>query len=486
MNKDSNLFDKKIRDQLKFENSYVPDNINNIFDESINMAVNKRKLKHKKYSTICAACLAGTIILGLTMPAYADNLSIFRNIFKVFESNISKHYNDYASDLNVTKESKGIKVTINKVVYDGIELVLFYTVESEKPMEEIPYFLDTRIKINGNLTSFSSSRNGKFLNDNKIYVGEIDYSVIPNKETPKEVQENTFFGGYVEIPDEFKLSLEINSIGGIKEKNSINGKWYFDMPISNEKVHGKIKEKALDIDLNSISKETKVNKIISSPINTVLNISSSESSMSFLNFIVYDDKGRYINPKGANGTGVTIENNKHSYFWNYQFKEIYDDTESLTFIPYIEIVHDDKTKTKENGNTTSTFTKSIKEAPPQLNTKLNLKGETQLKTKEGKEYGTITKIDVIDNNTKLHVKSKYFSNAFPIKIVDNTTGEEIQLVDGLESSGLPSSEYNKETNEFIVEYNKALKGNNYSIYYIDHSGDLVTDETSIFTVDISK
>lgn len=268
MHKNDDLFDKNVRERLNRENSYVPDDIDKVFDEAIDKVKKKSGINFRKVSGICAACIVGTMIFGITMPTYASNLPIIGSIFEAFHLSRYENFDKYASDLNITKESNGVKITINKVVYDGFDLDIFYTVESEEPMRNVPYFVDETIKVNGKVTSFGSGDVGKFLDGNKVYMGSKGYDVNSSSLVSKELREEYDYGGYVEIPDDFILSLEISKIGNINEENIIKGNWTFDIPVSNENVSGKVKEADIDVNLSSIYGGATINRITATPINT--------------------------------------------------------------------------------------------------------------------------------------------------------------------------------------------------------------------------
>ncbi len=91
MKNNDDLFDKDIRNRLKMENMKVPEKINKKIDDTINN-LGKRKRNYKKASGICAACIAGTIIFGVTMPTYAQNIPILGKIFERFDSRIYENY----------------------------------------------------------------------------------------------------------------------------------------------------------------------------------------------------------------------------------------------------------------------------------------------------------------------------------------------------------------------------------------------------------
>ena len=91
MKNNDDLFDKDIRNRLKMENMKVPEESNKKIDDTINN-LGKRKRNYKKASGICAACIAGTIIFGVTMPTYAQNIPILGKIFERFDSRIYENY----------------------------------------------------------------------------------------------------------------------------------------------------------------------------------------------------------------------------------------------------------------------------------------------------------------------------------------------------------------------------------------------------------
>lgn len=69
-------------------------------------------------------------MFGIIILIYVSNIFIIGSIFKMFNDKVYENYDKYILDLNIIKESNGLKMIINKVVYDGFELLLFYIVES--------------------------------------------------------------------------------------------------------------------------------------------------------------------------------------------------------------------------------------------------------------------------------------------------------------------------------------------------------------------
>jgi len=344
-------------------------------------------------------------------------------------------------------------------------------------MNAVPYFLDSVIKINGKKTSFSSGESGEILDDNKTYMRTISYSVNQKYYIPKEIQEKNLYGGYVEVPDEFIFSLQISKVGYIIGENAISGNWDFEIPISNSKLKDEVIEKDINISLDNINPQTTIKKIITTPINTSIQGVSRYDYGSNVEFMVFDDKGRYLGSKSSNAFGVGDTDATYQHYFSNNFKEVYSDSNSLTFIPYIWIHYNmDENNIKiPNEN-----------APIKLETPINLQGETSLKTSNGDEYATITKVESLDGITKVYYKSDYVLMAAPREIHNLTTGEIIKNSDDFDYMQLENTRYIHETGEVVVEFNTELVGDNYSISYYDHSVTEKVHLNNIFNIDISN
>ncbi|WP_411169378.1 DUF4179 domain-containing protein [Clostridium sp. MB05] len=477
MKMSDDILDKKIREKINAENSYISQNIDEVFDKAINKAKRKKKNKFRNVVGICASLLVIAMIFGSTITTYASKLPIIANILEIFKSNRYENYDKYSSDLNITKESNGIKTTINKVIYDGIELSIFYTIESETPMVNVPYFLEKEIKINGESTFFGQGSGGEFLDNNKVYAGVISYSVGIDSIVPKEEQAKNYYGGYIEIPDEFLLSIKFNKIGDIKENDVTSGEWDFDIPVSNEKLKDMVKEYDLNASLDGIYNGSVVNKLILTPINTTIQGYLGLSDMD-LYFIVIDDKGRYIAEKNGSALGSINKENNYKMYFNTNFKQIFEDTKSLTFIPY------ERNYAKIPKEITSTDNNVIEDF--NLSETLNLSGETKLKNKDGNDYSTITRIEISDGKTKLYFKSDYGLLAAPKEIVDKNTNEVISSVDTLNFIEVTTARYLNETGEVMVEFNGELTGESYEVKYYDISEKVTVYNDNAFTVNLNK
>lgn len=175
----------------------------------------------------------------------------------------------------------------------------------------------------------------------------------------------------------FMLNVIFNKIQVGRDEKYIKGKWKFDIPVSNESTRAKVKEYDTKIDLGSIQKDLKVNKITTTPINTVLQISNKDNTENILNFIAFDDKGRSIERKSLNSKGKGDEEDDYIELTNIHFKEPYEDTKSITFIPYHMIFNEEQLK-NSNSNNVDTSRKKEHAQDGRIEVKLNLNGKQNL------------------------------------------------------------------------------------------------------------
>ncbi|WP_238882965.1 DUF4179 domain-containing protein [Clostridium sp. YIM B02551] len=416
MNED--YIDNIIKRKINEANIKTPDNIKNKIDLTLETLPEKKRKSNRIYKVAASVILSVGVLtaFGFAMPTYAQNIPIIGSIFKLLDRGQYTNYDKYASDINVTKSDNGVSITITSIVYDGLDLNIAYKVDSNKPMKDEPHLLDKDLAINGKITTFGSGGGGQFSEDKKSYVG-VETLHVSKNEVPKEVQDKMFLGGYVEVPDKFTLTLNIKELLG-----DIKGKWDFNFQVTNEKVNGKVKEITLNKDLSNLGKDTKLTRVTLTPINTEIQLTSKEDIMtpiihdgdtaemgSGIQFLLMDNKGRQLTNKSGSGSG-----HDGVYYYSFKFKEVYDDTESITIIPFKSEM--DRKKVKR------------------IQSPLNLKGETKINL--GK-YGDliIDKVETVDNKTKVHYKFNYGKLAILTKIIDKDTGKEYGGYAGDSSDG---------------------------------------------------
>lgn len=460
MDRNANKFDKEVKERLKEEVNFVPDNINKAFDEALlKVQTTKKKRNYKKIAGIVAIFLSAGLF-GFSVTPYAKNIPVLRNIYETFNRKTYENYDKYASDINITKKSNGVGITINKVIYDGIDLEIFYTVEGDKIINKklnSIYFHNESFKVNGEELFIGGIGSAKYDEEGKVYVGSSNYLINSGNMLP-----TNYKGDIIEVPDEFILTLEINEIS-LVENGSIKGAWNFDILVSNEKLKNGVSEIEINADLSSIQEGLILEDVILTPINTAILGRTDYDGYNFLDYLIIDDKGRTLENKASAYRNENTESRYGNIFMR-RYKEIYEDTESITIIPNIHVISNPPSDYEESPN-------DIKwEAPQEIKVPLNLDGETIIKTKYGEEYGTITKVEVKEDKTLVYYKPTIGIYRDLKMIVEDENELNISYpVDDYYRNEESTTKYNAETGEFVIEFHKALVEGKYSITYLDNS-----------------
>lgn len=130
-----------------------------------------------------ASILVGLSVatLGIGFPTYAGGLPIVGDIFRFLDNGrtgLHENYKEFSTELNMTRESNGVKVTINDAVFDGRTVTITYSIESEKDLGEHPsIFGSPQVSMsNGAAGSSKTTKVG-----DKKYVGMTTTSDLGSK-----------------------------------------------------------------------------------------------------------------------------------------------------------------------------------------------------------------------------------------------------------------------------------------------------------------
>lgn len=461
MSKES-LMDDILKEKAKSENMKLPKDLNFTIDKTLLSLPDRSKSKKgrvfKKVST--AAVIALTIItcFSVTFPAYARNIPILKSVLEFLgeKSIIYKDYIEYSSDLNLSDTSNGVKVTINSIVYDGFYLSIAYTYESKDEIIERPHMMHRDIKINGSLTDGSSTGSGRFL-DKNTYMG-VETISVSNDYIPEYAMKNSLSGN-IENIDDFTMDLNIKAFS-----NGIWGAWKFKLNIPKGEMEKNINKIDLSVDLSEVRDGLKANEVIFTPINTILRLSENNlwtidggQGGSIGNFIVVDDKGR--NLRSISGEGYSPSSDAKEFYSQEQYRGIYKDTNSVTFIPVVS---------KKDVRHVSEYEKK--------EVLLNNDGQTILSYGNLGEY-IVTKVEFLEDKTLIHYKCNGFIEThygFALGIVDSE-GKEYKFV----SESLIEGD-----NEYIAEIEALSKDKQYKLTAPDYEKVCEVKEDFKFTVDV--
>lgn len=146
----------------------------------------KKITKRMRGAVACgAAVILGITGLGMAFPTYAKEVPVVGDIFRYFDNGRTGQYDLYqksASEIHMTKEGDGIRVTLNEGVYDGSTLFLTYTVKTDQDMGDDPILnsnlrFDRKLGING----WSGSSSFKQVEEG-VYVGMDTYTIQSDQE----------------------------------------------------------------------------------------------------------------------------------------------------------------------------------------------------------------------------------------------------------------------------------------------------------------
>lgn len=309
---DNKYFDDILRSKAEEEKIMLSASLNNKIITTINNLPERRGNKRiwKKYGLI-SAVLAFVFIIGIgfASPALAQDIPIISNVFEYLNSKniVGDEYVKYSENVNQSKTDNGITLSIEDVVYDGVNLSIGYVVKSEKKTQDP--FVNFDIKIDG-MRRGISGRGSAYNNDEK------SFAVVNNIMLDAE-----------KIPNNFDVDLKVDEIDKVK------GNWNFKIKVSTDKTKNKIIKVSPNKDLSSLEKDSVLKKITVTPLTTTLEVegktSIAESSVGW-NFMIFDDKDKQISNVGISGSGY---NNYSDEI--YEYKGLQTKSDYITIVPYL-------------------------------------------------------------------------------------------------------------------------------------------------------
>lgn len=322
-------------DEDEFEEMEVSElekaKVKNTLKKSINK---KRKMKSWKKNVAIASIFVGlsATTLGLTFPAYAKNIPVIEDIFRFFDNgrvedsikdNVSKdeekglyyNYKQFSNEINLTKESNGIKITLNDAVFDGKTVTLTYSIESEQDLGE--HAGTSLPKIEGMNALGGTDRTTRI--DTNKYVGILTVSSLEDKTL-----------------DAANIKWNIDSIQNPDNQTEIKGDWNFDFSLN-----------AVDSTMQLSDRSSEQNGV---------KVNIEKISVTPMSFIVYydqivsekvrnkwdgvdveleikDDLGNVYSGQGNGGQGTDSYNMR----WSKTFKKLDSNATKLIVTPHITL-----------------------------------------------------------------------------------------------------------------------------------------------------
>lgn len=292
----------------------LPNNLDDIIDEAINMAnedKKKNKIKGKGYKKVFKNIAAGLAIItgiGVGTSTFVYGVPIIKNAFERIQKEIwnKGDYSKYATEVNQTVSNNGVGITLSEILCDGQNLYVSYVIESKEPFKYIKYKYDP-VK-DYDITKEQAEKIEKmqldYAAEAKISFtdSELDNSGVSGLEG-RFIDDHTFVGVEeynltslnMKIPDEFEFTINFNTIveeGWNIERdkdNVLEGTWNFKVPVKVDKLLSKC------IEVNAINNDgIGIKEVIATPIKLKVVTNGYDREKNDYWVRVYDEKGNIL------------------------------------------------------------------------------------------------------------------------------------------------------------------------------------------------
>lgn len=299
----------------------------------------KKRLGWKK-NIAAAAMVAGLSMttLALAFPAYAGNIPVIGDIFKFLDNDrtgMYDNYKEFSTELNLTQESKGIKMTINDAVYDGRTVAITYSIESERDLGERVTLHDMPTPRKGDFGMGARSQISK-INDTH-YVG-LDQVVFLDATS-----------------DTVDIKWNVDRIFLHDTDEEIKGNWNFAFSLTTTDNQVLLSNEHAEQNGVRVS----VEKIVYTPMSFIVHYGQllSEQAQRKWNHVdvgieVRDDLGNVYAGDGAGGSGQ----GDHAMNWSETFGKLDPNATKLIITPTVRLMNIDygdgggEELLKENGD----------------------------------------------------------------------------------------------------------------------------------------
>jgi hypothetical protein len=287
--------------------------------ESINK---KKKIKGWKKNAAAAAVIVGlsAATFGMTFPAYAVSIPVIGDIFRFLDngrSGLYEDYKQYSTELNMTQESNGIKITINDAIYDGKTVSLTFSIETDQELTDHPIshsFLDVKGSYGGG-GGIQISK----VEENK-YVGLLTSSNHFRKER-----------------DTVKIRWKIDSLAVKGSQEGIKGNWSFALSLDATERNTQVINQSVEHEGVVVN----IGKIAVSPMSFIVyfdQVVSEEVRNKWhgvdVDIEIKDDLGNRYAGQGNGGSG---DRDGYNMSWSKTFEKLDDNATKLILTPRINV-----------------------------------------------------------------------------------------------------------------------------------------------------
>lgn len=315
----------------------------------------RKKIKKQSVlkKAVIAAGLSSVFVLGavsfsMNNPVYAESIPVIGDIFTFINRENSKLYSGYrenANEINVTKEDKGISITIKDAIFDGRTFTYTYEIKSSKDLGDNITLSSGPRMIKDYRGGLAGSSGVKKVSD-CTYVGQDAYTINEKR-------------------DSIDFLIDIDKIIDEDDSSIITGNWKFNINL--DAIEGKTTEINKGIEKDGI--KVNIDKITETPISCIVEYSykvSDDIKNKFFNSHVgLDAKDNLGNVYESEDDGAYGNTNDQIYHATITFEKINSDATKLILTPKADLSNTGGGVSGDENGVTKDLTPVIDENHPE-------------------------------------------------------------------------------------------------------------------------
>lgn len=350
-------FDEKLKARAGQEGSPVPAGFEERMDallDTLPAEVQPAKKRRAPRLAVCIGVAAAMVVGAAAAPAV---LEMARNAIDYFQSDrqsaytaLQTEYEQFNAAVGVSQTVDGVTLSIDNIAVDDSYMSIFFTVSSEKPLEQVGMDSEPESwRAGWTAPVFCAKVDGKELDtaggvDNEAY--------FVNDYTLKGVHRLTL---RETLPEQFHLLLYTSGTNRLNE-----GDIQFDLSVDKSAitVETRTVEPELDFTVdyvhtyedgstNTVHRTPRIERVSISPLSSTITLSEQVSGDDLLwnSFVLRDDKGNFLSRLPASITSKTLGRSVNLF----EFIGANETTKSVTLIPIDWSYHSHEVKGSLNS-----------------------------------------------------------------------------------------------------------------------------------------
>src|SRR5665648_46112 len=333
------------RDELKSSlkiPSVVPESINARIDDTLKNLEQRKKSRNlpKKTFLLLVACIS--IMCLSTLVAFGQNLPIINSLVNFVNPSAAKNYeavkvavtdNHGKTVVNKKITDQGITLTVNDLSYDGVSLIVGFSLSSSSAASDVYKRQDTYLT-----PLFQSSKDSTPTGrGNRASV--MDAYLTKKDNGDYQGYASCYFGNPdAKIHDDYTLTLvaDILGINGPSGVTEVNGLWKIDTGFTEKDIYTAAQTTESNVVHEFKNGKVDSVKVIRSALSNIISFKGTDNIKQIpdlrLGFFILDDKGNCLNYRSLSMSSDI--NGDGGFKTGMSLLRIPNDTKKLTVIPY--------------------------------------------------------------------------------------------------------------------------------------------------------